>query len=122
MSCAAAAVLASVAAAASPITDLEWDAAQRFERTLAVGPRAFAELCGRLAAGTRVEWRFESPRPVDFNIHFHVGKDVRYPVQRDRTRVQTGVLEPDSDEDYCWMWSNKSSGLTTVRVVLRRTR
>jgi hypothetical protein len=51
------AAASGLAQAAGAITELEWDAQQRFERTLTVEPRGFVELCGRLKRGIVVQWQ-----------------------------------------------------------------
>ena len=61
------------------IVDIAWDADGRFERNVTVAPAKFAEVCGKLPAGLRVRWLFEASVPLDFNVHYHVGKEVVFP-------------------------------------------
>ena len=44
-------------------------------------PRKFAEIYGSLDAGQTVKWAFEADRVLNFNFHYHVDKDVRYPAK-----------------------------------------
>jgi hypothetical protein len=46
---------------------------------------------------------------VDFNIHFHRGDEVIYPVRRERMRGDGGMFTAKTGEDYCWMWSAKAA-------------
>ena len=48
----------------------------------AIRVRAAAEECVKLSAGASIRYVFESSAPVEFNIHFHRGDSVEYPVKR----------------------------------------
>ncbi len=115
---------AALAAAAGParaeIVDIAWGADGRFEHRFEVKAGKFAELCGKLDKGQSVRWRFESPQALHFNIHYHVGKDVVYPVQQAGTAQAEGQLAVALDQDYCWMWTNKSAQAATLLVKLAR--
>jgi len=76
------------------------------KRTIAAGK--LDEICVRLEAGRSIRWRFEASTPLDFNLHFHRGAEVHYPVKRDRIRADSGVFTADAGEDYCLMWTNRS--------------
>ena len=124
---AAAGALAGVAALAAPVPSgaadlvrIEWDSAGVFERRLTLAPGRFAEVCGRLDPGARVDWRFDASQPSDFNIHYHEGRAVRYPAKEEGRTQSAGILEVTRAEDYCWMWSNRSVGPLEVRVRLQR--
>lgn len=113
-------LLAAALPARAEIVDIAWDAAGRFERTLAVAPGKFAEACGALAAGSTVRWRFEAGAPLDFNIHYHVGKAVEYPAKQAAVAKAGGTLDAKRGEDYCWMWTNKGSAPATLSFTLER--
>lgn len=89
------------------IIDLRFDPQGRFEREVQVAPGKFVELCGALPAGAKVQWRYEAAAPLDFNIHYHVGKEVKFPAKAAAQPTAEGVLEADSAQDFCWMWTNK---------------
>lgn len=99
------------------VIDLKWTDAGRFEQSRTVAPGKFVELCGALAPGQAIQWSFEADRAVNFNIHYHVGKDVRYPAKQDQVTALQGSLVVDSAQDYCWMWVNKSA--LDARLALR---
>lgn len=119
-----AAVLAAAAlgtpALQAEIVDIAWRADGRFERQLAVEPGRFAEVCGRLARAEAVSWRFEASGPLNFNIHYHEGKDVHYPERRDALAAGSGQLRPALYQDYCWMWSNKGPRAVELKLQLQR--
>lgn len=87
------------------------------ERELIVSAGKFAEVCGKLGPRQVVHWRYQSPAPLDFNIHFHIGDRVEYPEKRDAQRMLSGTFHPPEEREYCWMWTN--NGSTSVRVVLQ---
>jgi hypothetical protein len=100
------------------VIDLAWQADGRFGRTVAVPAGRFAELCGELKRGQAVRWAFEAGGALDFNIHHHVGADVRYAERTPQVRSANGELVVESTQDYCWMWSNKSATAVTLRIEL----
>ena len=118
-------VLAAIAfgaltTARADVVDIAWDANGRFERSLNVAPAKFAEVCGKLPAGLKVRWDFESGTPLDFNVHYHVGKEVVFPSKLTAVSAAKDVLDTKVVQDYCWMWSNKSASSATVTVKLQR--
>jgi hypothetical protein len=119
----AALVLALAAMAPSTladIVDIAWDADGRFERSVSVAPGKFAEVCGKLPAALKVGWNFEASAPLDFNVHYHVGKEVVFPSKLTAVVTAKDTLTTKIDQDYCWMWSNKSAASATILVKLQR--
>ena len=108
------------AAAQAEIIDIAWDAGGRFERTLSVAPGKFAEVCGKLERGLPVAWTFSAERPLNFNIHYHAGKQVVFAARQDGVAAAQGELAVEVDQDYCWMWSNKSAAAVQLRLTLAR--
>ncbi|WP_127997021.1 hypothetical protein [Piscinibacter defluvii] len=102
------------------VIDLQWQDGNRFERSLTVAPGKFAEICGSLDAGQTVNWAFEADRAVNFNVHYHVDKEVRYPAKKDQVKQLTGDLSVDAKQDYCWMWVNKTTSTAKLSVTLMR--
>ena len=102
------------------VVDIAWDVNGRFERSLKVAPAKFAEVCGKLPAGLKVRWSFDANAPLDFNVHYHVGKEVVFPSKLTAVAVAKGVLDTKIDQDYCWMWRNKSTSAATGTVKLQR--
>jgi hypothetical protein len=74
-----------------------------------VSPKAIHEECVRLEAGQSRRWNWKSSMPVDFNIHYHRGEEVFYPVKRDAMRGDGGTFTAKTGEDYCWMWTAKGT-------------
>ena len=68
------------------------------------GDKVF-EHCAPLAAGEKRRWHWKANAAVDFNIHYHEGPEVFYPVKRDGMRGDGGTFTARSPQDYCWMWT-----------------
>jgi hypothetical protein len=79
------------------------------------------EECLALKPGERLEYRFESTEPVDFNLHYHEGKAVVMPLVREKSREDAGVYSVRIAQDYCLMWEAGAAGAVLdyrVRVTL----
>jgi hypothetical protein len=72
-----------------------------------VEPGKSHEECVRLPAGHARKWYWRSNAPVDFNIHYHEGTEVSYPVKRSGMRGDGGTFTASISQDYCWMWTAK---------------
>ena len=79
-----------------------------------IRPRGIAEECFDLQGGQTIGYAFESTAPVDFNIHFHRGKEVEYPVKRDQVQQADDRFEASSTQEFCLMWTNHTQA--PVRV------
>ena len=78
-----------------------------------LAPGEIVEDCVALKAGQSRGFDWTSDAPVDFNIHWHEGDKVEYPVDIKRHWKGRGEFTADRDNDYCWMWT----GLATKAVV-----
>ena len=113
--------LAAIATGAgADVIDIKWDANGRFERSVNLAPGKFAEVCGKLPAGLKVRWAFDAGMPLDFNVHYHVDNEVVFPSKLTAVAAAKDVLDTKFDQDYCWMWGNKSASATTITVKLQR--
>ena len=102
------------------LVDIAWDATGRFETLLSVAPSKFAEVCGRLAERQSVAWSFVGDKPMDFNIHYHEGKQVVFPAKQDGSSQAEGLLKASVGQDYCWMWTNKGTSPAKLQLTLKR--
>ena len=107
-------------AAQAEIVEIRWASDGRFEHRATIAPAKFVELCGKLPAALKVRWAFEAGAPLDFNIHYHVGKEVVFPSKLKAVAAAQDTLDTKIEQDYCWMWSNKSVLPSTVTVKLQR--
>ena len=91
------AVLPAVAA------DAPQDSWKTFDVKLEAG--GMHEECMTVDATDKRRYQWKADGPVDFNVHFHKGNSVSYPVKREGMRGDGGVFTPKTREDYCWMWT-----------------
>ena len=110
-------VTASNQAAASLVA-LKMDEHGRFQHQADIKAGGILEVCGKLAAGQKIDWQFSSPKALDFNIHFHEGEKVSLPVQQKARKESAGQFAVPKEQDYCWMWSNKSKSIANVSLQL----
>ena len=102
------------------MVEIDWDKAGRFETTVNVAPGKFAEVCSRLDKGQAVAWSFKADRPLNFNIHYHEGKQVVFPAKQDAAVDAQGKLDVSLSQDYYWMWTNKTDLPAKLSLVLMR--
>lgn len=112
--------LACATASSAELVDIKWSASGTFSSTVTVPPSKFAEVCGALEPGESVRWTFAGDRPLDFNVHYHVGKEVRYPAKQDAVATAEGRLDVTERQSYCWMWSNRGALEARLRLTLAR--
>ncbi len=72
-------------------------------------PKKVHEACARLEPGESRRYHWKSDAPVDFNIHYHRGNEVFFPVRREAMRGDGGTFVAKSGEDYCWMWTARDA-------------
>jgi hypothetical protein len=103
------------------IIDIQWNAQQRFTHEALIAPGKLVEVCGQVKKGEVVAWRYDSPVALDFNIHYHLtDKSVVYPVREPKTAAAQGRLRAESDQDYCWMWTNPAAQAVQLTLLLQR--
>jgi len=73
--------------------------------TATLQPKAMHEECVKLDAGEKRKYYWKSDAAVDFNIHYHEGPEVFFPVKRDAMRGDGGTFTAKIAQDYCWMWT-----------------
>jgi hypothetical protein len=85
-----------------------------------VPPKGFDEVCVELAAGERVRYQFQASGDVDFNIHYHRGNEVFYPVKLAAVRSTDAVFTAPHADGYCLMWERKGEGAVRVQGTVER--
>ncbi len=102
------------------LIDLKWDEQSRFAHRTELKAGGSLELCGQLDAGLKIDWRYQSTQALDFNIHFHEGKDVVVPVKHKAKAELKEQFEVKQTQDYCWMWTNKTKEKASLEIALER--
>lgn len=113
-------VLALSTTSHAELIDVKWNAEGKFERTQPIASGKFVEICESLAKESVVTWQFTASAPLNFNVHFHQGKEVAFPEKKDGVSELKGTLVAQSKEDYCWMWTNKGDMPSTISVLLTK--
>lgn len=106
-------------AASAEIVEIKW-ADGVFTHKASIAPKKFLEVCGKQKKGEAVNWTFNGTAPTDFNIHYHVGKDVSYPENRKGVASAEGSLVAPLDQDFCWMWTNRAAQPLDLELKLKQ--
>lgn len=82
-----------------------------------IKPSGMHEECFELKKQQKLFYKFNSDKPVDFNVHFHAKDVVHYPVQQNGATQSDGMIDPEdkrfhlnTQEYYCLMWENPAMG------------
>jgi hypothetical protein len=89
--------------------------------TAALGPfglevpaHGFEEHCVKLNAGDSIRYRYVANSDVDFNIHYHRGSEVHYPVKLMASRAVEATFTAPHADIYCLMWERKVDGAVRI--------
>ncbi len=113
------ALACSVSNSQAEIISFKLDANLSFKTQLNIQPGKFSEVCGKLKKGNLIRWQFDSSASLDFNIHYHEGKEVIFPYKMNAIKSAKEEFLISRDQDYCWMWTNKSSEAVKLEMNLR---
>ncbi len=102
--------------AAAELVEVQLQPGRSMDRKFTALPGKFVEVCGKLTKGQALAWQFDASGPTDFNIHYHVGKDVKTPEQQSAVSASKGRLQVQIDEDHCWMWTNRGAAAVTIQT------
>lgn len=79
-------------------------------------PKKIAEDCFELKAGDTVAYGFEAAAPLEFNVHYHEGEAVKFPVQPAPSQAaKDGRFSAPVDQTYCLMWKNTGDKPVALR-------
>ena len=78
-------------------------------KTITLPAREFHEECMDLAARQKLDYSFRSAGPLEFNIHYHRGDKIHYPVLKKGVKALTGTYVPERGDGYCMMWRNAAT-------------
>ena len=109
-----AALVACAGCASAPPPDPD---AERVGDGIEIAPFRAHEACLRLEDGDKLDWRFESRAPVDFNLHYHEGPSVVMPLSLNASYGASGVYTVIATHDYCAMFEAGAAGaIVTYRM------
>jgi len=89
---------------------------------LEVAAGGFGEHCVKLDSGERVRYRYTATADVDFNIHYHRGNEVVYPVKTAATRSADASFTAPHADTYCLMWARKGDAAARIGGAVERAR
>jgi len=101
------------------VISFKLEANPSFKTQANIQPGKFSEVCGKLKKGNSIRWQFDSSAPLEFNIHYHEGKNVVFPYKMSAIKSGEEELLISLDQDYCWMWTNKSKEEVKLEMSLR---
>ncbi len=82
-----------------------------------IEPGKVHEVCMTLLEGQNVAYFFKSSETMNFNIHYHEGEKVIFPVEEYPTNMGSDVFSAPIEQGYCLMWTNPT--LVTVELEVR---
>ena len=106
--------------AQAELVEVVWSSEGTFKQDKQVVAGKFVEVCTKLPAGQKVAWSFDASGPTDFNIHYHVGKEVVFPAKLSQVARGQDTLRVTVEQDYCWMWTNKTTLPVTLKARFQR--
>ena len=108
-----------VSTSQAELISFKLDANLSFKTQSNIQPGKFSEVCGKLKKGNLIRWQFDSSAPLDFNIHYHEGKEIFFPYKMNAIKSAKEELLISLDQDFCWMWTNKSGEAVKLEMSLR---
>ena len=76
--------------------------------SVSIAPGEIHEECVKLAKLETRRYEWSSDSAIDFNIHYHEGNEVFYPVKHAGVRQAKGTFRAKRRQDFCWMWTAKT--------------
>jgi hypothetical protein len=77
-------------------------------------PGKIHEDCFSLQPHQQVQYNFKLDRPGMFNLHYHIGKAVFYPIRSESVSEQKGDYVAAVAQEYCLMWRGGKDGDTKL--------
>ena len=85
-----------------------------------LAPGAFDEMCFELDANQSMRYAFDADAPLDFNLHWHRGEVVLYPIRSAAVARLAGVFHSPQKQAYCLMWTNRARTALSLRARIDR--
>ena len=74
------------------------------------------EVCMNLTEGQNLTYFFKSSKKMNFNIHYHEGEKVTFPVDEYPTNMGSDVFTAPVEQGYCMMWTNTADEAVDLDV------
>ena len=72
------------------------------------------EECISAKSGQKFIYSFFTSVPVDFNVHYHAGDKIFFPLEQRNVNSDDGTYVPDHEDIYCLMWTNNQNTQATL--------
>jgi hypothetical protein len=83
--------------------------------TKVIKPLGIHEDCFALFPGDKLDYFFESSKPLAFNIHYHRNSDIFYEIEKSDIAYDKGQFSAKVKEYYCMMWTNPHKESVTLK-------
>lgn len=74
------------------------------------------EICPEMDAGQTLSFDFQSNHDVEFNLHFHEGEKVSYPIEPHKVSTLEQSFEAPIKQTYCLMWKGLNQDPSKIKV------
>ncbi|GAA4364124.1 hypothetical protein GCM10023151_19950 [Kangiella marina] len=74
------------------------------------------EICPEMDAGQTLSFDFQSNHDVEFNLHFHEGEKVSYPIEPHNVSSIKQSFEAPIKQTYCLMWKGLNQDASKIKV------
>src|SRR2546426_217468 len=71
-----------------------------------IAPGDIHEVCMTLTPRETLRYAFNGTGKLSFNIHYHAGNGIYFPVREYLTSEAKDSFTPALQQDYCLMWTN----------------
>jgi hypothetical protein len=75
-----------------------------------IAPWEKHEDCANAAEGDRIDFRFNTTEPVDFDLYYREGPAVIIPLSRKRVSADSGIFAVQIPARYCLAWQAGAAG------------
>ncbi|MEM7195235.1 MAG: hypothetical protein AAF402_09810 [Pseudomonadota bacterium] len=83
--------------------------------TIELVPGAVYEICLPIEKSKEIAFSFSSTHIVEFNVHYHQGTEIRFPIEKTATKSKTESVPIEIAIDHCLTWKNQQNKKTTLR-------
>lgn len=83
---------------------------------LSIAPGDIHEVCMTLTPRDALRYAFTGTERLSFNIHYHAGNEIHFPVPEHPTSGAEDSFTPPLQQDYCLMWTNTGSEPVALRL------
>jgi hypothetical protein len=79
------------------------------KKSLQIMPGKIHESCFVLDSNESIKYSFTTTSPIAFNIHYHLGEQVKYPVKINSVSTKSDIFKATIKQQYCQMWTNNGN-------------